>query len=112
MVWRCEHGDRNPVLVMAAPVLISGCSHIALVYKEGTPLVYANGKLIQEGKKGGKIIHPGLGEAYLSEGASYYNGDMNKPLLFSEVLSAERIRQLAEEESRLTLSTPFITEIT
>src|SRR6266542_2990890 len=97
---------------MAAPVLISGYSHIALVYKEGTPLVYVNGNLIQEGKKGGKIIHPALGEAYLSEGDSYYNGDMSKPLLFPEVLNTERIRQLAEEESHLALSTPFIAEIT
>ncbi len=108
-VW--EHSSVNPVLVMSAPNAISGWSHITLVYKEGIPSVYVNGKFIQDGKKGDKIIHPGLGEAYLHEGASYYNGDMSEPLLFTEVLSADRIYQLAKEEPSLIQSVPFIVEI-
>jgi len=108
-VW--ENSKRNPVLVMAAPIAISGWSHIALVYKDGTPSVYVNGKFIRKGKKGGKIIHPGLGEAYFNKGASYYNGDMTKPLLFTQVLSADRLHQLADEEASLTQTSPFIVEL-
>ena len=94
-VW--EHSSVNPILVMAAPIAIAGWRHISLVYKEGVPSVYVNGKFIQEGKKGDRIIHPGVGEAYLYEGASYYNGDMSEPSLFTEVLSEDRIRQLAKK---------------
>jgi hypothetical protein len=108
-VW--EHSSENPVLVMAAPIAITGWSNVTLVYKEGTPSVYVNGKFVQEGKKANNVVHPGLGEAYLHEGASYYNGDMSEPLLFTEVLSAERISQLAKEEPKLIQSTPFIAEV-
>lgn len=105
-VW--EHGTGEPALVLAAPTIISGWGHIVLVYKDGAPSVYVNGKLIEQGRNQGKIVHPGLGEAYLSEGASYYNGDKSEPILFTEVLSEERIRQLAAEEPPVTPIAPFV----
>ncbi|MFL5731052.1 MAG: glycosylhydrolase-like jelly roll fold domain-containing protein, partial [Cytophagaceae bacterium] len=92
-VW--EHGENPPVMVLAASEPISGWSHIALVYKQGTPSVYVNGRLIKKGDKAGKNIHPGTGPAYLNEGASYYNGDMTEPQLNMEVLSEEKIKEIA-----------------
>jgi hypothetical protein len=108
-VW--ERSGGNPVLMMGAPITISGWSHIAFRYKDNISSVYVNGKLIQEGKKGDMVIHPGLGETYLQEGASYYNGDMTEPILFPEVLSADRIFKLANEELRLKQTAPFIAEV-
>jgi hypothetical protein len=98
-VW--EHGSGKPVLALAAPTSISGISgwsHIALVYQDGVPSVYVNGKFIEKGKESGDTIHPGLGLAFLEEGASYYNGDMSDPQVFSQALRKERLRQLAAEE--------------
>ncbi|MBD0294846.1 MAG: glycosyl hydrolase family 43 [Flavisolibacter sp.] len=94
VIW--TRGAGKPVLSLAAPTPISGWSHVAVVYKDGTPAIYVNGKLIQQGKASTSIMHPGIGQAHLSDGASYYNGDMTEPQLFAEPLSEERIRQLAE----------------
>lgn len=95
-VW--EHGSGKPVLALAAPTSISGWSHIGLVYQDGVPSVYVDGNFIEKGKDSGHTIHPGLGLAFLEEGASYYNGDMSDPQLFSQALSEERLSQLAAEE--------------
>lgn len=105
-VW--QHGAGKPVLALAAPTPISGWSHIALVYRDAVPSVYVNGMLIQTGKPGGKLIHPGLGKAYLSEGASFYNGDMTTPQLITEALTDERIRQLAAEVPRIRHEPPTV----
>lgn len=107
-VW--EHEDKNPVLVLSATTAISGWTHIGLVYEEGAPAVYVNGKLIQKGKRSASIVHPASGEAYIDEGASYYNGDMSKPQLFYEVLSDDKISQLASEATPAPSSSPFIIE--
>ncbi|MFV5697817.1 glycosyl hydrolase [Flavobacterium sp. ZT3R17] len=92
-VW--EHGSENPVMVLAAPVSISGWSHLALVYKDGIPTVYVNGVMINKGVQQGKNIHPGIGESYLNEGGQYYNGDMTTPQLFTEDLNENKIKELA-----------------
>ncbi|RDV13013.1 glycosyl hydrolase family 43 [Pontibacter diazotrophicus] len=92
-VW--EHGAGKPTLALAAPVSISGWSHVALVYQDNVPSVYVNGKLVEKGKGSGDMVHPGLGQAFLEEGASYYNGDMTEPELLSEAVSEEHIQQLA-----------------
>ena len=94
-VW--EHGKQVPVMVMAAPTAISGWSHIALVYSDGIPSIYVNGQFIAKGEReqNGGYVHPGTGKAYLNEGASYYNGDMTKPELFSYILNDEELKRLS-----------------
>ncbi len=108
-IW--TRGSRKPVFTLAAPVPISGLSHIAVVYKDNTPAIYVNGKMIQQGKKSEAIVHPGIGEAYLSDGASYYNGDMTEPELFTEALSDERIQQLAQAPARVEIHELPVVEI-
>lgn len=52
--------DSGPaVLVWNAPV--SGWTHVAVVYREGTPRLYVNGTFVREGLASGKIVHPGVG---------------------------------------------------
>jgi hypothetical protein len=86
-------GNLTPVLSIHVP--LAGWTHLAVVYKEGVPSVYVNGKLVGHGKNSGKVVHPGLGEAYQSDGAFPYMGHMSEPELFSEVLDDARIQQLA-----------------
>ncbi|HEX8677120.1 MAG TPA: glycosyl hydrolase, partial [Segetibacter sp.] len=96
VIW--TRGAGKPILTLAAPAKISGWSHVAVVYNEGAPAIYVNGKLIQQGKNSEAIMHPGIGKAWLSDGASYYNGDMSEPQLFTEALSEQRILQLAQNK--------------
>ncbi|MEP6845128.1 MAG: glycosyl hydrolase, partial [Panacibacter sp.] len=92
-VW--ENGSGNPELVLAVEVPVSGWSQIVLIYNNGKPTVYLNGQFLKEGKTSNNIVHPGLGEVFVSEGASFYNGDMTAPELYTEHLSEERIAALA-----------------
>ncbi len=105
-VW--QHGEGPPVLTLAATTAISGWSHIALVYREGIPFVYVNGNLIKQGKRTDKKIHPGMGQAYLHEGASYYNGDMTDPQLIPEAASEVLIRQLASQSRPAQAAIPVV----
>ena len=102
-VW--EHSDHKPVFVLAAPVPISGWSHIALVYNGGIPAVYVNGTFVKQGEKSKNIIHPGIGHAYLMEGASYYNGDMTQPVLSDEVMNESSIKALASSPPNISYTT-------
>lgn len=94
-VW--ERTTGMPVFRMSAPASLSGWNHVVLVYKEGVPAIYLNGRLLQQGKAGEHTVHPGIGQAYLRDGASYYNGDMTEPQLHTNVLTEAQIQQLATQ---------------
>lgn len=107
-VWENAEGD--PELVLAAPVAMTGWSNIAIKYEDGVPAIYCNGKAIAKGKKSKSIVHPAPDKVYIKEGASYYNGDMSKPVVHADALSEEDINQLAKETQPLAFL-PFIVEI-
>ncbi|MBN1951455.1 MAG: hypothetical protein JW801_09635 [Bacteroidales bacterium] len=97
-VWH-RHG-RWPYMRMIVKSPLEGWTHVVLVYDNGVPSVYLNGQVAKgelienEGKV--KMVHPGIGKAFLEDGASYYNGDMMEPELFTEVLTGSRIKGLFE----------------
>ncbi len=91
-VW--EHGGKKPVFVLGVPSPLSGWTHVALAYQDGAPSVYINGTFIQKGGQSGAMVHPGIGEAYLQEGASYFNGDMTEPSLAGRVLNEDQLKGL------------------
>jgi hypothetical protein len=107
-VW--ENAGKNPILVLAAAIAVAGWSHIAIKYDNGVPGIYLNGRPIAEGKKSESIVHPPPDKALLKDGASYYNGDMTKPLLYTSALSEEEINRMAAGTPSLDAS-PFIVEI-
>ncbi len=94
-IW--ERTEGKPTFVMAAPTPLSGWSHVAVVYTAGVPTIYVNGRLSKQGQKSNYRVHPGVGPAYLHDGASYYNGDMSEPQVVPAALSAGQIRQLAAQ---------------
>ncbi len=90
-----ERGRGSPTPALVAPMPLAGWTHLAVVYKDGAPSLYVNGKLTRQAKGSGKQVHPGLGEAFQSEGASFFEGDMSEPQLLPEALGAEQIQKLA-----------------
>jgi hypothetical protein len=103
-VW--ENSTGNPVMKLSVPVAITGWSHVALVYRDATPVVYVNGKFIQQGKKSEHIIHPSSVDERIPEGFSYYNGDMTEPNLFDTSLSAAQIISISKEPPDLSVKMP------
>src|SRR4029079_13504355 len=107
-VWENAGGD--PGLVLAAAVPIVGWSHIAVKYEDGVPIIYFNGNAIAKGKKSESIVHPAPDKAYLKEDASYYNGDMSTPSVYTTALRQEEINKMAAGTAPLEFS-PFNVEI-
>ncbi|GAB3170808.1 glycosyl hydrolase [Telluribacter humicola] len=105
-VWENKAG--TPVFALAAPASITGWSHIALVYLEGVPSVYVNGRLIEKGKKSESNVVPGMGLALQAEGASYYNGDMSEPELNAKALGEAELRQLAAQQPPVRHELPVV----
>jgi hypothetical protein len=81
--------------VAAAPVPISGWTHVAVVYRGGTPSVYVDGRSVRTGQRSGRVVHPGLGSPDGNTRFVHFEGDNTEPVLFAEALSGDRIRQLA-----------------
>jgi hypothetical protein len=80
--------------VLMAQMPVSGWTHLAVVYQDGLPSLYVNGKLARQGRKSGRVVHPGVGEPNLGYGAPAFNGDSTDPELFPEPLSEDRIQKL------------------
>ena len=93
-VW--ENADGTPILVLPAPAAIEGWSSIVLQYNNGIPWVYINGRLVKKGTKSKYQVHPPGDKVLLSEGASYYNGDITAPTWVNRILSEIEIRELAK----------------
>lgn len=83
------------VLVVHAP--IAGWTHFAVVYDEGTPSLYIDGKLAATGRKSGSIVHPGGAAAPVPVGVTYFfEGDHSKPRIHDRALAASEIGELAD----------------
>lgn len=84
-------GTAKQVLSCNQP--LSGWSHVVLVYQDGKPALFINGKLAAENQGSGNIIHPGLNTpASAAQFSSYFEGDHTEPQLFKEAVSAENIK--------------------
>ncbi len=92
-VW--ERGSGVPVFALAAHRPLSGWIHVALVYRAGIPSVYVGGTLVREAERKNGEVHPGVGLAFLADGASYYNGDSTEPAVHPGSLSDAEIEALA-----------------
>jgi hypothetical protein len=68
---------------------------VALVYREGVPEVWVGGALVRKGERRAGDVHPGVGPAFLADGASYYNGDLTVPVVHARALGAAELASLA-----------------
>ncbi|MGA2772372.1 MAG: glycosyl hydrolase [Bryobacteraceae bacterium] len=91
-VYERTRGRMPSVLAVEMP--LAGWTHVALVYRDGVPSLYVNGKLARQGTKSSATIHPGAGEPAGTE-ILYFEGEQTKAEVFAEVLGDDRIRKLA-----------------
>lgn len=92
-IW--ENGNGTPQFRLAAENPISGWTHIVVSYRENIPYIYIDGELKAKGAPCKNIVHPGLGQAYMEEGASYYAADMSTSVLHQGVLSDTEVKNMA-----------------
>jgi hypothetical protein len=91
-----ERSTRSSPAVLVSHAPIAGWTHFAVVYRDGTPSLYVNGRLAGQGLKTGSIVHPGVGEPPSPLGVTYFfEGDRTEPQVFASALSGAEIAALA-----------------
>jgi hypothetical protein len=90
-----ERGGALFAPVLSAPQPMSGWTHLAVVYRGGTPSLYVNGRLVKTGQRTGRTVHPGLGSPDGNVRFVHFEGDNTAPALMREALGEDRIRELA-----------------
>lgn len=83
-----------PVLVYAQA--LSDWVHVAIVYRDGHPSLYLNGKLVHTGLAGKHVVHPGVGVQHTRE-VEPFRGDVGEIQQFDRPLSGEEIAKLMTE---------------
>ncbi len=90
-----ERGGALFAPVLSAPHPISGWTHLAVVYRGGTPSLYVDGRAVKTGQRTGRTVHPGLGSPDGNVRFVHFEGDDAGTTLFREALGDDRIRALA-----------------
>lgn len=88
-----EHSARYAPAVITFPVDLAERAHVALVYRDGMPALFVNGRAARAGAKGPHIVH-----AALAAGGPGFRGDRSAPLLFDRALKPGEIAALANAE--------------
>lgn len=95
-VWENANGTPEMVTSLAAP--IAGFTHLALVYRNGLPEVYLNGKILGKGQKSNWLVHPTKGRGVSTETDTYYDGDISDITIFPTAIDLAAVEALAKQE--------------
>lgn len=92
---RTTHDDFNTQL--SANIPVSGWSNVILMYRDGTPALYLNGKLVATGTQSRFIVHPGLNQSVDDHFYNPFHGEIKEVKLFDYCLSEDEINSLYEK---------------
>lgn len=56
-----EHGADCFAPVLVYPASLTNWTHVTVVYRQGLPELYVNGRFARQGLRGSQIVHPGTG---------------------------------------------------
>ena len=90
-----EQTGKRPKQVLFAQQKVEGWTHVALVYQEGKPTLYINGKKAAEGEKSSLSVHPNLNElAPENPLITIFQGEQTSIKVHPDALSAEQLEEL------------------
>jgi len=98
-----EHGDHHFPATLVYPAVLHGWTHVAVVFDQGVPQLYLNGKLVRTGLKTLMKVHGGVGVPHGREVMSY-QGEHSLLQQFDRALTAKEIAELMR-------TTPAIAEV-
>lgn len=96
-----EHAARYAPAVVTAPADLSERSHVAVVYRDGAPTLYLNGKKAKAGAKG-----PYTPASNAGPGGPEFRGEKSPPMLFDRALTDAEIAALARADAGPSLAPP------
>jgi hypothetical protein len=90
-----EHGANHFPAVLVFPVTLTNWTHVAVVYRDGIPSLYLEGKLVRTGVKSGLTVHGGVGVKHTRSVASF-NGECEELQQFDHALTDDEILKLVQ----------------
>ena len=91
-----EHGASYFSTSLAYAAALTNWTHVAVVYHDGKPTLYLNGKPVHTGLKSPRTVHPGVGVAHQRKVAPF-SGELAGMQAFDHVLTDLEIAELAKE---------------
>ena len=90
-----EHGAAffTAPLVYAAP--LTNWTHVAIVYRDGTPTLYLNGQQTRTGLKSSRVVHCGVGVAH-RRSVTPFVGECSGMQAFDRALTEAELAKLAQ----------------
>ncbi len=88
-----ERTTGNPIPVLVARMPVAGWIHVAVVYRDNTPSLYAGGKRVAEGKRSDRTVHAIL--AASQDAPMDFMGQMTLPVIAPSALDDRGVQQLA-----------------
>ncbi|HEU5081098.1 MAG TPA: glycosyl hydrolase [Opitutaceae bacterium] len=88
-----EHGDHLFPATLVYPVEIHDWTHIAVVFDQGVPQLYLNGKLVRTGLKTSRTVYGGVGVTH-GRDVEPFRGERSRLQQFDHALKAEEIAEL------------------
>jgi hypothetical protein len=96
-----EHSARYAPAVITYPGALMNWTHLALVYANGVPTLYVNGKEARKGTKGPFVAHAVSPKTGKKSGPKF-RGETTEPLLFDRALKPSEIANLASSRTGTT----------
>jgi len=90
-----EHGGSHLSAVLVCPTPVTNWTHIAVVYRDGTPQLYLNGSLVRTGLKSGLAVHGSVGVSHTREIAPF-KGQRAGVQQFDHALTDVEVLKLAQ----------------
>ena len=81
-----------PVLVAALP--ITNWTHLTVVYREGEPSLYVDGRFVRRGLRSEHVVHPGVGVSH-NRPVAGFKGELGEFELVRRALSEGEVAELA-----------------
>ncbi|MCX6872589.1 MAG: glycosyl hydrolase [Verrucomicrobia bacterium] len=97
-----EHGGSHLAAVLVCPTPVTDWTHIAVVYRDGTPQLYLNGKLAHTGLKSVFAVHGSVGVSHTREIAPF-KGKRAGLQQFDHALTDAEILKLAQVPLSLSM---------
>lgn len=92
-----EHGADHFPAVLVYPASLTDWTHVVVVYVDGTPRLYVNGKLVRTGKKSGFVVHSGYRVAH-TRPVVPFRGSVAALQEFDHALSDTEIAELMKSQ--------------
>ena len=98
-----EHGASYFSTSLAYATPVTKWVHVAIVYRDGMPTLYLNGKSVRTGLKSPRVVHPGVGAAHRRE-VTPFAGELADLRAFDRALTESEIDTLAKHAPSVVAS--------